>query len=186
MLLQCAQVAQVVRAFRSIFIFYILGEGLEKAHESFDKGNYDEGSGHLDVILKDQNFIATLYNKGLLLERLGKHEEAIEYYDKALAIDPDNVGALVGIGASLANSSKYKGSMAYYDKALHKEAIECYDKALAIDPNNVEALNNKGFSLFGLDKYKEAIEYNDKVLAIDPSYINALNNKKAAVSKLKI
>ena len=59
------------------------------------------------------------------------------------SIDPDNVGALVGKGASLADSSKYKGSMAYYDKDLHKEAIECYDKVLAIDPNYINALNNK-------------------------------------------
>ena len=59
------------------------------------------------------------------------HKEAIECYDKALAIDPNNVEALSNKGFSLFGLEKYK------------EAIEYYDKALAIDPNYIKALNNK-------------------------------------------
>ena len=58
--------------------------------------------------------------------------EAIEYYDKALAIDPDYVNALANKGLAL------------YNLERHLEAIEYYDKALAIDPDYVNALANKG------------------------------------------
>ena len=30
-------------------------------------------------------------NKGVALDNLGRYQEAIEYYDKALEIDPDNM-----------------------------------------------------------------------------------------------
>jgi tetratricopeptide (TPR) repeat protein len=63
----------------------------------------------------------------------GVMEQAIEYYDKALDIDPKNADVLINKGEVLYQSKKYN------------EAIECYDKALAIDPNDVAIL---GYSLY--------------------------------------
>jgi tetratricopeptide (TPR) repeat protein len=104
---------------------------LEKAHESYDKGDFNEGLKHLEIILKDRNFFATLYNKGLFLERLGKHEEAIEWFNRVLDIEPKYTNALGNKGFSLFGLEKYK------------EAIQYFDRALAIDPNYIKALNNK-------------------------------------------
>lgn len=53
--------------------------------------------------------------------KLDRFEEAVEYYDKALAIDPVYVAAL-----------NNKGS-AYDNLGLFNKAIECYDKLLEID-----------------------------------------------------
>jgi tetratricopeptide (TPR) repeat protein len=38
----------------------------------------------------DPNHIEALYNKGFGLQRLERYEEAIGYWDKVLAIDPNN------------------------------------------------------------------------------------------------
>lgn len=43
----------------------------------------------------------TLFNKDLALSHLGRYEEAITYYDKALAIDPNYVDVLNNKGVSL-------------------------------------------------------------------------------------
>ena len=59
----------------------------------------------------------------MLFTSLGKYQEAIEWYDKALKIDPNNVFALNNKGLALSNLGKYE------------EAIEWFDKALKIDPN---------------------------------------------------
>jgi Tetratricopeptide repeat/PKD domain len=64
----------------------------------------------------------TLNSKGIALENQGKYAEAITYYDRALAIDPNNKFALSNKGNALDSLGKYA------------EAITYYDRALAIDP----------------------------------------------------
>jgi len=70
--------------------------------------------------------------KGKVIQSLGYAIAPIKYYDKALAIQPDNTAALINKGVVLYNLGNYT------------EAIKYYDKALAIQPNYVNALNNKG------------------------------------------
>jgi tetratricopeptide (TPR) repeat protein len=74
---------------------------------------------------------AVLNDKGVSLVSLGKNNEAITYFDKALAVKPDHVPSLNGKGAALANLGSYY------------EGIQYLDKALAINPNYAVALDNK-------------------------------------------
>ena len=69
---------------------------------------------------------------------LGNYTGAIEYYDKILGIDPNDVDALNNKGVALDNLGNYTG------------AIEYYDKVLGIDPNDVDALDNKEVALDNL------------------------------------
>jgi len=48
----------------------------------------------LFTLVTDPNYFNALINKGLALYNLGQYDEAIDYYDKALAIDPNNTLAL--------------------------------------------------------------------------------------------
>jgi tetratricopeptide (TPR) repeat protein len=99
-----------------------------------------------------------------------KCSNAIQYYDQALAIDPNNKYVLSNKG----NALLYQGN--------YTQAIQYYDKALAIDPNYKDALNDKGNALDILGNYTQAIQYYDKALAIDPSYKDALNGKGNALN----
>ena len=58
------------------------------------------------------------------LNGVGKFKESITYFDKVLAIDPNNVLALNEKGNALGGLGNYKEAIAYYDKAL------------AVDPKN--------------------------------------------------
>jgi tetratricopeptide (TPR) repeat protein len=62
---------------------------------------------------------------------MGKHKEALQYLDKALELDPNNVFAISNKGFALHNMGK------------HKEALQYLDKALELDPNNDVILRNK-------------------------------------------
>ncbi|MCJ7444801.1 MAG: tetratricopeptide repeat protein [Methanotrichaceae archaeon] len=62
--------------------------------------------------------------KGSDLHSQGKFDEAIQAYDKALELDPNNTGALNLKGLDLVKLGK------------HDEAIAAYDKAIELDPNN--------------------------------------------------
>jgi tetratricopeptide (TPR) repeat protein len=66
-------------------------------------------------------------DKGLALAKSGRNQEAIQYFDKALELDPKNVGALVNKGTALYKLNRYQ------------EALQCCYRALAIDPKNAKA-----------------------------------------------
>ena len=110
---------------------------------------------------KDPNNVNMIGSRGFLLAKLGKYEKAITWYDKALAIDPNNVNVLVNKGLALIN------------------------KALRIDPNNVYALVGKGHVLHTQGKYQEAIEYFDKAFKIDPNNVYAIVKAMFFVDRAK-
>jgi len=111
-----------------------------------------------------------LVTKGVALAHLGKFNEAISLYDKALAIKPNLVNALNAKGLALDSLGKFN------------EAIGMYDRALAVDPNNTAALTNKGVTLYHLGRYNEAISLYDKVSTIDPNNTAALTNKNIVIA----
>ena len=59
--------------------------------------------------------IASLYFPNLSLTKLGDYTQAISYYDKALAIDPNNVYALSGKGVALDSLGNHTQDITYYD-----------------------------------------------------------------------
>jgi len=62
---------------------------------------------------------------------MGKYNEALQYFNKALELDPNYVKALAGKGYTLDRLKEYD------------EALKCYDKALKIEPQNAELWNYK-------------------------------------------
>ena len=77
---------------------------------------------------------------GSSLSKQGKYQEAIDIYDKALAIEPDELFTLTSKCKALNNLSKYQ------------EAIDWCDKALVIKPDNARALELRDTALEQLQK----------------------------------
>lgn len=137
----------------------------------------------------------------------GQYLEAIEYYNRALDIDPNNAIALYYIGDALDNLGHHEMALEYYDKALkidprnsniwnnrglaldnlgrYEEALECYNKALKIKPNDDRVLYNKAIALRKLRRYKEALKCYDKALEINPNDADIWNNKGVVFNELK-
>jgi len=84
--------------------------------------------------------------QGFALANLGRYEEAIKFYDKALEINPEGTYTLI-----------YKGEALNY-LGKHREAIECFDKVLKIDPENVDAITKKNTALENLKKHEPSTE----------------------------
>ena len=80
---------------------------------------------------------------GNALQEQGKLEEAIEAYNKALAIKPDYVDAYYNMGNALKDQSKLE------------EAIEAYNKALDIQPDNADAHHNLSFALLSAKDFNQ-------------------------------
>src|SRR5574337_21268 len=103
-----------------------------------------------------------------------RFDDAIEYYNKSLGIDPGNFGALVNKGLCLSNPTTNK----------HDEALACFEQALMLSPDDPGALSLRGYSLDSIGRYREAIECFDKILETQPKEVNILINKGLALSHL--
>ena len=95
--------------------------------------------------------VAANINKGNALSQLGAKKEAIECYDQAIKIDPNDANAYFNIGFALSelgeNTKRLNIRSSYQN-----------------DPNHAGAYNNKGTALSDLDKNEEAIECGEQFL----------------------
>ncbi|MBA3045296.1 MAG: tetratricopeptide repeat protein [Candidatus Thermoplasmatota archaeon] len=96
------------------------------------------------------------FNRGVALEKMGKSEQAIECFDKALEQNPNDSWAWFNKGVSL------------HRLGLLGEALYCYDKAMTYNPNDPDLLSNKGIALRTLGRTDEALECYKKALNINP------------------
>jgi len=147
-----------------------------------------------------------LFERGLLHSTVGEYVEAIDSYDRAVTIKPDDDAAWYNRGIALFNLGRYEEAIKSYDRALkikpdkdaawynrgialfnlgrYEEAIKSYDRALTIKPDKDEAWYNRGIALFNLGRYEEALESYDRALTIKPDKDEAWNNRGIALGKL--
>ncbi len=97
------------------------------------------------------------YNKGIDEYDEKNYEKAIEYYAKAISIDPNYTMAYNNRGS------------AYFFLKRYNEAIADYTKVISIDPNDAYAYNNRGFVYYEMKEYDNALEDITVSLRIDPN-----------------
>ena len=103
-------------------------------------------------------------NLGILSARESKTDEAIGYFQKALAINPEHPVALQNLGN------------AYRQKKDWDAARKTLERALALNPEDAEANYGLGMVYAQLNDTGRAYEFLQKALAARPAYPEALNN----------
>ena len=140
-----------------------------------------------------------LYNiSGVCYKAIGKLDEAVKNFEKALTIKPDYAEVQYNLGLTLQELGQLDAAVQSYKKALTinpdyaeahnnlgitlKElgqldsAVQSYKKALTINPDYAEAHNNLGNALMELGQLDAAVTSYEKILAIEPNYAEAHNN----------
>ena len=104
-----------------------------------------------------------------------KHNRlAIDYYNNALNVQPNNVQAL------------YNLAMFYQETEDYERALEKYRMILQIDPHHRNALHNIGWIyLVGQDKLEEAVVFFTKAIEQDTTYVEAIYNRGYCFEQLK-
>ncbi len=152
-------------------------------------------------------------NKGLIIEKIDvlegaeKEATALEYYDRALAINPDDALTLVNKGSLLGELGKkeealelYKQAInndpnyyrAYYAQGLefsemnrYEESISAYAQAIEVKPDFVAAWLGKGNQLANLGRYEEALSAYQEAIRLKPDDEAAWYNKGLIFGNLK-
>lgn len=94
-------------------------------------------------------------------QRVRKYQKAVEPYENALKIDPEDVTAWNNKGTAVA---EFK---------IYSEAIKCFNRAIELNPKGAAALYNTGIILMELGNLQEAIKYYNAALDMDPGFKNA-------------
>lgn len=91
--------------------------------------------------------------KGDCLFELGRYDESVDCFDKALTFDSKNKGVLFGKAIALYYNEKYQ------------DVLPPLDAYLAIESNNPRAWKLKGEILENLGKYEESVKNYERSLA---------------------
>jgi tetratricopeptide (TPR) repeat protein len=121
----------------------------------FKEANSDQGG----------KFAEAIYMQGLALDRCGKRDEALKFYNQALEVDPKQCGSRVGIGID------------HFNAGRESQAYSSFERSVRDDPQCTEGYVNLAMMQMARDgaKSEEALNNLRRALAIDAQYLPAFN-----------
>lgn len=150
----------------------------------------------------------SLVEEGVNYHDKGDYEGAIAKYDKALALDKDNLLALAEKAYSLVSLQKYEEAVACCQRAISThpgdkglrtvyvtygnaldglkktdKSIEIYDEGILLFPDFYQLYFNKGITLFSVKNYDEAMVNFQKAVMLNPKHASS-HNAIARLSKI--
>lgn len=142
---------------------------------------------------------------GVIYKALGRYEQAVKTYNKAIALDRFNDQNYNNMGNLLKLLGKNKDALKMFFLAIklnplnfnafnnvgilyetigeNEKAISSYKEAIRINPNFSKAVNNIGVVLYKQKKYDESASIFQIALDIDPDYTEVYSNMGAAFNK---
>ena len=129
--------------------------------------------GYLAAAEQDPDYFDAYLELGVLYHN--RHNRlAVDYYNNALNVQPDNTQVL------------YNLAMFYQETRDYDRALEKYRMLLQIEPHHRNALHNMGWIyLVGQDKFEEAIVFFTKAIEQDTTYVEAVYNRGYCFEQLK-
>jgi hypothetical protein len=106
------------------------------------------------------------------LQHGDRHAEALDTFDAAIALAPDNAAA---------HNSRGNALIALNRQA---EALAAYDRALALDPLYAEVHYNRANLLQALDRLDDALAGYERALELLPDFTEALLNHGATLHRM--
>jgi protein O-mannosyl-transferase len=135
---------------------------------------------------------------GTVLNRQGKHAEAIPYFAEALRIKPDYFHALANMGRVLGQQGNGAEAIGFYQRALKvrpdsvkahmqlalvlvkeekgDEALQQFYEAMKLASNNPDIRTNLGLMLARQGKFSEATSQLSEALRLEPGNAETHNN----------
>jgi tetratricopeptide (TPR) repeat protein len=180
---------------------------IQQAYKDFQNGNTAHAEHSLKNILQSQpaNFDA-LHILGVICAASGQRPEAIDLFQKALALDANNVSLHYKLARVRFESGEFEAALRAYERIIslgyikpeillaktvalvnlqrYPEALDCLDQALTHWPDYADGWAHKGGILYQLQHYEDALTCFAKALALQPSMADGWYKKSLALDKL--
>lgn len=161
--------------------------GAEASHaqgyEAFYRKCYEDAAADQVIIsctavisrgLVDRKDLATAYkNRANALDDKGQYEQALEDYDRAVEINPQDAEAFNGRGTTFIAQDRYR------------LALDDFDRAIRINPASPVALANRCFARAVLGELEPALSDCNEALRIRQKYPGAHASRAITYLKLK-
>ena len=168
--------------------------------KEFNEGVIALDNNKLDIALKKFEFVFKHKQKepkilnliSVCYQRLGDLDCAENFINKAILLNPNEVGFQINLGSLLMQQKKYKKSeltfksivkkfpnspIVFYNLGLlfatqynYEKSLYFYKESLKIDSTNKFTLNNMGTALRATNQLDEAITHYNSAINIDPSF----------------
>ncbi len=168
---------------------------------------YEKTKGEKAPSLAGTKETATDWNaKGMSFATLDRWTEALECYDKAIALEADAAALHSNRGNALKHLGRIDESLASYDRAIaldplsapafenkallyadaqrNEEALACVERAIALDPTKADPHVIRGVLLGRLGRNQEGIEAYQSAISIDQRNVSAWFNQAIALGAI--
>lgn len=115
-----------------------------------------------EALIKHPDSVPLLNNLAITLARQQKEQEAITFYRRALALDPNNAFTQRNLGLVYFRAKQYR---------LALPLLEVY----AASEQSFQALDLTGIDLFALDRFQESIHYLELAHTLQPTDMQTLD-----------
>ena len=128
---------------------------------------------------------------GLILQRKNEESQAIEYFEKALELNPEDLSVLSTLALAYNTAKRYSESEAVYERALMispenplilnnyaynlsqrgvklDKALVMSKRAVEIEPNSASYLDTIGWVYYMMGEYEQARYYIERSVTINP------------------
>jgi len=145
----------------------------------FKGGEYEKAiDAYTEYLRLEPTHIKSLYNRGRAYEELGKHQEALEDFNKVLKEDPQNANALLSLASDYFHRLQdYENTIFYAQKVLKveesalahtligkgqqklgnlEEALAAYNNAISVNKEFADAYISRGSLRTYLKQYSRA------------------------------
>lgn len=159
-------------------------------------GRIDQGIAAVDAALRiEPDFPEALSFAGFILQERGHGAGGLRFYDRALALCPDDAPTWFNRGVLLFGAERFEEARESFERACAlrpdaagyhcnlgaalyelgrlSQAVEIYRRALALDPRLAQAALNLGNALMRLGRYREARDSYLRAIATNPGYSRA-------------
>jgi tetratricopeptide (TPR) repeat protein len=135
-------------------------EKYAEAEEAFLEAHSLAPADKKELVYGNQHsFFVANYNKGITANSTKNYDEAVEYFKKAVAVEPTYAKGYVNLG------------VAYSMLEEDDKALATFQEGVSVDSTSIEAWENLGITYQTMKEYTKAREAFAKVVELDPEYV---------------
>ncbi len=147
------------------------------------------------------------FRQGNAFYAAAQFDKALERYNRALELRPDDPMTINNRGATLGSLKRYDHALADYNRSLelrpddpdtlynrghtlddlqrYDESLVDYNRSLELRPDDPNTLNNRGVTLDNMMRYEEALADYNRALELRPGDPVTLNNRGVTLTNLQ-